>query len=155
MGSAKKTPRKPATGTDTGTCILKGNKAQLPHHVNHLRVDGFRDDVPVVGDVLHHLADGRPLHLLPFQVAQRVRDEIEEDAALPQLLDEQLLLVGGGDVCGDGGGETARKSLFRNNTTAVGANRFPHVELKLPGFGRLQETKSWSTSVKRRESLMN
>jgi len=68
--------------------------------VNHLGVDGLGDDVPVVGDVLHHLADGRPLHLLPFQVAQRVREEIEEDAALPQLLDEELLLLRGGDVCG-------------------------------------------------------
>ena len=25
-------------------------------HVNHFGVDGFCDDVPVVGDVLHHLA---------------------------------------------------------------------------------------------------
>lgn len=62
-------------------------------HVHHLWVNGLCDDVPVVGDVLHHLAQRRPLHLLPFQVAQRVRDEVKEDAALPQLLDEQLLLL--------------------------------------------------------------
>lgn len=34
--------------------------------VNHLWVDGLRDDAPVVGDVLHHLAQSRPFHLLPF-----------------------------------------------------------------------------------------
>lgn len=76
-------------------------------HVDHLRVYGLCDDVPVVGDVLHHLAQRRPLHLLPFQVAQRVRDEVKEDAALPQLLDEQLLLLRRGNVWkweGGGGG---------------------------------------------------
>lgn len=67
-------------------------------HVHHLWVNGLCDDVPVVGDVLHHLAQRRPLHLLPFQVAQRVRDEVKEDAALPQLLDEQLLLLCRGNV---------------------------------------------------------
>lgn len=68
--------------------------------MNHLWVDGLRDDVPVVGDVLHHLAQRRPFHLLPFQIAEGVRDEVEEDAALPQLLDEELLLLRGGNVCG-------------------------------------------------------
>lgn len=68
-------------------------------HVDHLWVYGLCDDVPVVGDVLHHLAQRGTFHLLPFQVAQRVGDEVEEDAALPQLLDEQFLLLGRGDVC--------------------------------------------------------
>lgn len=67
--------------------------------MDHLWVYGLCDDVPVVGDVLHHLAQRRTFHLLPFQVAQRVGDEVKEDAALPQLLDEQLLLLGRGDVC--------------------------------------------------------
>ena len=67
-------------------------------HVHHLWVDGLCDDVPVVGDVLHHLAQRRPLHLLPFQVAQRVGQEVKEHATLSELLDEELLLLGGGDV---------------------------------------------------------
>ncbi len=58
------------------------------HHVHHLRIDGLGDDVPVVSDVLHHLAERRPLHLFPFQVAQGVGDEVEENAALTQLLHE-------------------------------------------------------------------
>ncbi len=58
------------------------------HHVHHLGIDGLGDDVPVVSDELHHLAERRPLHLFPFQVAQGVRDEVEEHAALTQLLHE-------------------------------------------------------------------
>lgn len=63
------------------------------NHVHHLGVDGLCDDIPVVGDVLHHFAQRRPLHFLPFQVAERVGQEVEENAALPQLLDEELLLL--------------------------------------------------------------
>lgn len=66
--------------------------------MNRLWVNRLRDDVPVVGDVLHHLAQSGPFHLLPFQIAQWVRDKIEEDAALPQLLDEQFLLLCRGNI---------------------------------------------------------
>lgn len=79
-------------------------------HVDHLWVNGLCDDVPVVGDVLHHLAQRRPLHLLPFQVAQWVRDEVKEDAALPQLLDEQLLLLCRGNVWKRGGKKKKKNS---------------------------------------------
>lgn len=67
--------------------------------MDHLWVDGFGDDAPVVGDELHHLAQRRPFDLLPFQVTQGVGDEVKEDAALPQLLDEELLLLCEGNIC--------------------------------------------------------
>lgn len=66
--------------------------------MHHLGVDGFCDDIPVVGDVLNHFAQGRSLHFLPFQVTQRVGKEVKENAALPQLLDEELLLFRGGHI---------------------------------------------------------
>lgn len=72
--------------------------SSVTHHVNHLRVDGLGDDVTFIGDVLHHLAQRRPLDLLPFQVTQRVGGKIEQHAALSQLLDEQLLLFGRGHI---------------------------------------------------------
>lgn len=56
------------------------------HHVYDLRIDGFCDDVPVMSDVLHHLAESRPLHLLPFQVAQGVGHEVKEHTTLTQFL---------------------------------------------------------------------
>lgn len=74
--------------------VGKGINLSSPtNHVHHLGVDGLRDDIPIVGDVLHHFAQRRPLHFLPFQVAERVGQEVEENAALAQLLDEELLLL--------------------------------------------------------------
>ncbi len=68
--------------------------AGLTHHVHHLWVYGLRDDIAIVVDVLHHLGQRRPLHLLPFEIAERIRQKVEENAALTQLLDEELLLLG-------------------------------------------------------------
>ena len=68
---------------------------KLTTHSTHLGVDGVSEDAPVVGHELHHLLQRRPLHLLPLEVGQGVRDEVEEDGALPDLLDEQLLLLRG------------------------------------------------------------
>lgn len=44
----------------------RGRDEPSTDRVNHLWVDGLRDDAPVVGDVLHHLAQSCPFHLLPF-----------------------------------------------------------------------------------------
>lgn len=72
----------------------RASEALVTHHVHHLWVNGLGDDAAVVGDELHHLAERRPLHLLPFQVTEGVGQEIKENAALTQLLDEELLLLG-------------------------------------------------------------
>lgn len=62
--------------------------------MNRFRVDGFGDDAVVVVKVLDHLLKGTSFHLLPFQVVQRL-GEVEQDAALADLLDEELLTFAG------------------------------------------------------------
>ena len=59
----------------------------------HLRIYRLREHSPVLGDILHHLLQRSPLHLLPLQVGEGVRHEVEEDAALTDLLDQQLLTI--------------------------------------------------------------
>lgn len=73
----------------------------MSYHVDDLRIDGLGDDalVVVLGYELEHLVEGAALHLLPFEVGERVDDEVEQDAALAQLLDEEVLAVGRGGVC--------------------------------------------------------
>ena len=67
-------------------------------HSNYLRVDGLREDAAARRDVVHNLVQGRPLDLLPLEVGHGVH-EVEADAALPQLPDEQLLLLVAGHIC--------------------------------------------------------
>ena len=59
----------------------------------HLRIDWFGEHSPVLGDILHHLLQRRTLHLLPLEVGEGVGDEVEENAALSDLLDQKLLAV--------------------------------------------------------------
>ena len=66
---------------------------KLTTHSTHLGVDGVSEDAPVVGHELHHLLQRRPLHLLPLEVGEGVGDEVEENAALSDLLDQKLLAV--------------------------------------------------------------
>lgn len=54
----------------------------VTHHVHHLRVYGLRDDIAIVCDELDHLAERRSLHLLPFQITERIGQKIKENAAL-------------------------------------------------------------------------
>lgn len=54
----------------------------VTHHVDGLGVNGLRDHVPVVGDILHHLAQRSALYFLPLQVTQWVRDKVKEDTTL-------------------------------------------------------------------------
>ena len=61
--------------------------------LTHLRIHRLGEHPPVLGDVLHHLLQRRPLHLLPLQVGEGVGDEVEEDAALSDLLDQKLLAI--------------------------------------------------------------
>lgn len=77
---------------------IRGWVASMTHHVHHLWVDGLRDDIAVVCDELHHFTECRPLHLLPLEVAEWVRHKVEEDTALPKLLNEQLLLLSWRDI---------------------------------------------------------
>ena len=69
------------------------------HHEDGLRVDGLCHHVTVVRDVLHHLVESGSLHLFVLEVAKRVADKVEKDAALTQLLDKQLLALHQGGVC--------------------------------------------------------
>ena len=60
---------------------------------SHLRIDWFGEHSPVLGDILYHLLQRCTLHLLPLEVGEGVRDEVEENAALSDLLDQKLLAV--------------------------------------------------------------
>lgn len=73
----------------------------VTYHVHCFRVNGFRDDAPLGGHELHHLVQRRPLHLLPLQIWQRIRDEVEQDAALPYLLHEQFVALVRCRVCSE------------------------------------------------------
>ena len=61
--------------------------------LTHLRIDRLGEHPSVLGDILHHLLQRSSLHLLPLQVGEGVRHEVEEDAALTDLLDQQLLTI--------------------------------------------------------------
>lgn len=73
------------------------------HHDDGLGVDGLGHHFAVVSDVLHHLVKSCPLHLLVLEVAERVADEVEQHAALTQLLHEQFLPINGRGIWGRGG----------------------------------------------------
>lgn len=64
------------------------------HHLNRFGINRFGDDAVRVVDVLDHLLKGASLHLLPFQIVQRL-GEVEKDATLPDLLDEELFALAG------------------------------------------------------------
>lgn len=49
-------------------CYISHREESYTDHVHHFWVDGLCDDIPVVGNVLHHLAQRSPLHFLPFQI---------------------------------------------------------------------------------------
>ena len=68
------------------------------HHANDVPVDGLREDAPAGGDVVDDLVERGPLDLLALEVGHRVH-EVEGHAALPQLPDEQLLLLRGRHIC--------------------------------------------------------
>lgn len=62
------------------------------HHFDNLRVDVFREHAAAVCDVRRQVVQRRPLDFLALEIRQRVH-EVERDAALPQLPDEQFLLL--------------------------------------------------------------
>lgn len=75
------------------------NAGSMPYHDNSFRIDGLGDDITVVCDVFHHLIETCSLHLLELQVTEGVRDEVKENAALPQLLDEKLFSFVWRSIC--------------------------------------------------------
>lgn len=79
------------TGDSVSRVRAHGGNA---YHLDGLRVDGLGDDAVLVAQVLDQLVQSCPLHLLPLEVAQWLR-EVEQHAALAQFLDEQLLTLGG------------------------------------------------------------
>lgn len=70
----------------------------VSHHDDGLGVDGLGHHLTVVRDVLHHLVESGSLHLFVLEVAERIADEVEQDAALTQLLNKQLLTLHQGGV---------------------------------------------------------
>ena len=75
------------------------------HASDDLRIHGLREHAAPRGDVVHQLVERGALHLLALQVGHRVH-EVERDAALAQLPDEQLLLL-------------RRRHIWRNKRTPV------------------------------------
>jgi hypothetical protein len=63
----------------------------LPHHSDDFRVDGLRQHTPARRDVVDDLVERGSLNLLSLEVGHGVH-EVEADAALAQLADEQVLL---------------------------------------------------------------
>lgn len=86
-----------------------GGSFHQAHHDDSLGVDGLCHNVAVVSDVLHHLVEAGPLHFLVLKVTERVADEVEEDATLAQLLDEQFLAIHGGGIWENTDKFTARR----------------------------------------------
>jgi hypothetical protein len=73
---------------------IKKSLKQLTHHLNRFRIHGFGDDAIVIVDVFDHLLKGTSFDFLPLQVVQRL-GEVEQHAALPDLLDQELFALGG------------------------------------------------------------
>ena len=69
----------------------------LSYHPDDLWVHSLREHPPSRRDVVHDLVEGGPLDLLALEVRDGVH-EVEAHAALAELPDEQVLLLGGGDV---------------------------------------------------------
>lgn len=84
------------------TCSPGYTWNQRTHHDDGLGVYALGHHLAVVRDVLHHLVKPRPLDLLVLEVAERVADEVEQNAALPQLLHEQILSLRGRGIWGQG-----------------------------------------------------
>lgn len=61
------------------------------YHIHCFGINCFGNNVFVFGYILDHLVEGGALHLLPFQIRQGIRLEVEENAALPQLLYKKFL----------------------------------------------------------------
>ena len=70
---------------------------QSADHPNDLRVHCLREDTSTRSDVVHNLVERGPLDLLALEVGHRIH-EVEPDAALSQLSDEQLLLLVAGNI---------------------------------------------------------
>lgn len=75
----------PASGLLARPTAAQGGvsrEAAHTYHVDYFGVDGLRDHIAVVGDVLHHLTESSSLHFLPLEVTQWVRNKVEEDTTL-------------------------------------------------------------------------
>lgn len=67
-------------------------RVALAHHLNCFRINSFGDNPVVVIEILDHLLKCTSFDFLPFQVIQRF-SEIEENTALADLLDEEVLAL--------------------------------------------------------------
>ena len=66
-------------------------------HPDDLRVHSLGEDPATRSDVVHDLVEGRSLDLLPLEVRHGVH-EVEANTALPQLPDEEFLLLWAGNI---------------------------------------------------------
>ena len=62
----------------------------LTEHFNGDGKDILRNDSSIDGDIVDHFVERASFHFFPFQIGQGVGDEVEQGAALLQLLDEQF-----------------------------------------------------------------
>ena len=64
------------------------------HHLNNLRVDGLGEHPAPGCDIVQEFVERGTFDFLALDIGHRVH-KVERDAALPQLPDEQLLLLRG------------------------------------------------------------
>lgn len=74
-------------------------KQVVRYHLDDFGIHRLCEDAPSARYVIDQLVQRATLDLLPLEIGHGVH-EVEGHAALPQLSDEQLLLLGGGDICG-------------------------------------------------------
>ena len=77
--------------------MTKLKRSLCSYHPDDFGVDGLREHTPAGCDVVDDLVERLPLDLLALEVGHRVH-EVEADAALPQLTDEQVLLLRGRNI---------------------------------------------------------
>jgi len=82
------------------------------HHFNNFWVDGFSEDAPGSGDVVHQLVETCSLYFLALEIRHGVH-EVEHDTALQQLVDEQILLL-------------RRRRVYNQRRIAVVTQNLPH-----------------------------
>ena len=63
------------------------------HHFHSLFIDRFSKHASISSDVVDHLIERRAFHLFVFEIGERVVGEVEHNAALSQLLYEELLAL--------------------------------------------------------------
>ena len=83
-------------------CVCMCVRVWRTHHFDYFWVDGLGEDPARRRDVVDELVEPGPFDLFALEVGDGVH-EVEDDAALLQLLDEQILLFRRRRVCNSNG----------------------------------------------------